>query len=274
VPAAAERAFGVLTAGLDVGAPPDGAAPMLTPSVRRRRLWPVVLISSALLLLAMGAVAIGQLYWSSLHGGMARMRASINEASQTQLLLAQQVRAAQVLLLEREAELDRREAELERRGQGDRAADTKGDLAATPVQPADGSIGPGAGPGLDAYLGLDLGPPAMTLNGIDPGRLYGLIASISREIGRLPPEPKRMQRDARRGAQPAPIGKQLLKAQMQVAGGALALGDPVLLDIAAAATQRLLVKTYGRVGSGRVLEIGLQLLELRTALREGARLSR
>jgi hypothetical protein len=114
----------------------------------------------------------------------------------------------------------------------------------------------------------------MTLDGIDRGRLHGLIGSIAREIGRLPPAPRRMQRDARAGAQAAPVGKQLLKAQMQVADGALALGDPVLLDMAVAATQRLLVETYGRVGSGSVREIGVQLVELRSALREGARLPR
>jgi hypothetical protein len=78
----------------------------------------------------------------------------------------------------------------------------------------------------------------------------------------------------RERAQAAPIVKPLLRSQMQLADGALALGDPVLLDMAAAAAQRLLLETYGRVGSGRAREIDAQLGELRNALRGGARLPR
>ena len=229
---------------------------------RHRRLWPVVLISSALLLLVVGAVAIGQIYWSGLHGGMARMRASMDEASRQQVLLAEQVRAAQAVLREREAELDRREADLERRGRG--GADL-GSMSGRQSAQAQQSFVTNSSTGT---TGSGLGPLPMTLDGIEQRRFHALLASISREIARLPLSPWRTQRDVRSGAPVAPrTAKQLLKAQTQVAEGALALSDPLLLDIAVTATQRLLLETYGRSGGGRVRALGAELVELRAALR-------
>ena len=223
----------------------------------RRRLWPVVLISSALLLLAVGAVAIGQLYWSGLHSGMARMRVSIDEASRRQVMLAEQVRAAEARLRERQAELDRREAALDARAEGhageaSKPRDQRRDLASIP-----GSLFPGSAASL---------PP--TLDAVDPRLLQALLAGINRDVARLPPP-------ARRGAQLGPqlgprstvlSGHRAVKAQIQVAETALALGDAVLLDLATATAQRLLLALYA--GSDpRVQEVAGQLSELRAALR-------
>lgn len=228
----------------------------------RRRLWPVVLISSALLLLAVGAVAIGQLYWSGLHSGMARMRVSIDEASRRQVMLAEQVRAAEARLRERQAELDRREAALDARagghaGEASGPRDPRQEEQLWQSRSAPGSLLPGTAASL---------PP--TLDAVDPRLLQALLAGITRDVARLPPP-------ARRGAQVGPqlgprstvlSGHRAVKAQIQVAETALALGDPVLFDLATATAQRLLLALYG--GSDpRVEEVARQLSELRAALR-------
>lgn len=234
---------------------------------RHRRRWPLVLISSALLLLVVGAIAIGQLYWSGLHGGMARMRASMDEASRQQVFLAEQVRAAQAALRDREAELDRREAELERRGLGGADLGPMSGGQSAQVQQSfvtDPSTEPSTGATVSG-----LGPLPMTLDGIEKKRLHALLVSTSREVARLPLSPWRIQRGGRSSGQVAPAtAKQLLKAQLQVAEGAVALADPLLLDMAIAVAQRLLIETYDRGGgSRRAREIGVELGELRAALR-------
>ncbi len=228
----------------------------------RRRLWPVVLISSALLLLAVGAVAIGQLYWSGLHSGMARMRVSIDEASRRQVMLAEQVRAAEARLRERQAELDRREAALDARAGGH---------AGEASRPRDSTPG-------RTTLGVTVSPrfPAP--------RHRGELAADARR--RRPAAVAGPAGGHHSGSRPAPatgparsaIGPQLgprstvlsghraVKAQIQVAETALALGDPVLFDLATATAQRLLLALYA--GSDpRVQEVARQLSELRAALR-------
>jgi hypothetical protein len=227
----------------------------------RRRLWPVVLISSALLLLAVGAVAIGQLYWSGLHGGMARMRVSIDEASRRQVMLAEQVRAAEERLRERQAELDRREAALDARegSHGSAESELRG-------YPTDTQLGSGV-----VVPGLVAGSPPATLGGVDRRLLHALVAGITQDVARLPPPAQRIQRGPQLGVRSAvQSGHRALRAQAQVADAALALGDPVLVDLAAAGAQRLLFELYG-AGDARAQDVARQLGELRAALRTAER---
>ena len=225
----------------------------------RRRLWPVALISSALLLLTVGAIAIGQLYWSGLHSGMARMRVSIEQASRRQVMLAEQVRAAEARLSEREAELDRREAALEAQ-----AGRERGDGAGQHGQAersAAGVAAPAAGSGA---------PPA-TLDGIDWRFVHGLLAGITRDVATLPPPTRRAPHGSRSGARLQALNShRALKAQMQVADAALELGDPVLLDLTAAAAQRLLFDLYAG-GDARAQDVARQLGQVRAALRVAER---
>lgn len=222
---------------------------------RRRRLWPVVLISSALLLLAVGAIAIGQLYWSGLHSGMARMRVSIDEASRRQVMLAEQVRAAEARLRERQAELDRREAALDARARTAASAEA----------------GPEDRPGEAPSAGAVAGSPPTSFDGVDRRLLRGLLAAITQEVTRLPPPARRRSLGPQPGARSAVLGAhRALKAQVQVADAALTLDDPVLLDLAAAAAQRLLFELYAG-GDARAQDVARQLGELRSALRPAKR---
>lgn len=225
-----------------------------------------MLISSALLLLAAGAVAIGQLYWSGLHSGMARMRVSIDDASRRHVMLAEQVRAAQARLRERQAELDRRESALDLRAEGQ---------AGEQSRPRDHRQNEGLweSPSVPGYR-LQ-GPSASlppTLDAVDQRLLQVLLAGIIRDVARLPPP-------VRRGA---PVGPQLglrstvlsghraVKAQVQVAETALALSDPVLFDLATATAHRLLLALYAR-SDPRAQEMARQLRELRATLRSADR---
>lgn len=67
------------------------------PSHRRSRL-PVILLSLLLVLFAAGAVAIAQLYWSSLRTGIGRMQVSVATAQREQERLLARVRAAEAAL--------------------------------------------------------------------------------------------------------------------------------------------------------------------------------
>jgi len=224
----------------------------------RRRLWPVVLISSALLLLAVGAVAIGQLYWTGLHSGLARMRVSIDEASRRQVMLAEQVRAAEARLRERQAELDRREAELEARDRGERPGQQGGQPRVERFAPA-------------VAAGATTGSLPAIFSGVDRRRLQALLAGITRGIAMLPPPAWRVQPGPPSGARSQTLSShRTLKAQVQVADAALALGDPVLLDLAVSAAQRLLFDLYAG-GDARAQDLARQLGELRAALRTAER---
>ena len=50
--------------------------PLLPGRSARRSIWPVLLISTALLLLALGLVTVGHFYWSGLRGGVQQMHAA------------------------------------------------------------------------------------------------------------------------------------------------------------------------------------------------------
>ncbi len=227
----------------------------------------MVLISSALLLLAAGAIAIGQLYWSGLHSGMARMRVSIDDASRRQVMLADQVRAAEQALRERQAELDRREAALDARADEPRGVD----LSRSPQYLTGQPRLPASAPG-QLVPGVVAGTPPATIDAIDPRRLRAMLTGIVRDVARLPPPARRvppvgLQMGPR--AMP-PSGHRAVKAQVEVVETALALGDPVLFDLTAAAAQQLLLKLYAG-SEPRAQDLARQLGELRAALRPTAR---
>ncbi|MGB5835037.1 MAG: hypothetical protein WBG92_24050 [Thiohalocapsa sp.] len=234
---------------------------MAQPPVPRPRLWPILLISSALLLLALGAVAVGQMYWNHMHVGMVRLRQSIDEASHRQVVLAEQVRDAQAGLRARHAELDRREAELTGCGVAGEAAVSKDQLSGRQHGPRM----------IIGNSGVSGRPLPATVDRIDRRRLRGLLAAIAKEAVRLPPS-RRAQRP-RIGSQAMPRGgafplsaKLLIKAQLQVADAALNMGDLLLLDVAAEAAQRFLGDLYP-VGDLRTRDLGALIGELRSELR-------
>jgi hypothetical protein len=219
----------------------------------RRRRWPVALISSALLLLALGAVAVGHLYWTSLHDGLARTRGAIEQAQRRQLLLAEQVRAAQTALLAKQQELARREAAL---GAGGAA------------QPADHE-GPGSAP-RTAGEAASQAAGGVSLRGVDPALLLGRLEAMRRDAALLGP-PRRLPASAG----PLPFGDgpplravapgRLIRDQLEVARVAVLLGDAQLLDHAAAAVQRLLLGLYP--SRGRAGQLHERLDALRASLK-------
>lgn len=220
----------------------------------RRPIWPVLLISTALLLLAVLGVAVGHFYWTSLRGGVQQMQASMDEASRRQLLLTQQVRDAQAALQARQAELDRLQAELGERGTAPAA--TERGVAADPVVPPP----------------LGFGSPQLPLSMAQQARLRVRLDAIGRAAARLPPPrparapPVPMQP----GADPLLHGSRALRAQLEVAESALALADAVLLDTAASAAQRLLLDLYGNGANARAIALHRQLGALRAELAAAA----
>jgi hypothetical protein len=226
----------------------------------------VVLISSSFLLVVIGAVAVGQFYWESLHGGMQRMRASIDEARRRQSALAQDLQRSQAVLAARRAELDRREAELNARERALRAGGGDGTepspAAADPRMP---------GPVQNEVIE---GPPGAPLSALQRRHLQSLLAALARSASRLPLPPPGADgrgpystgRGAPRSGRYGPEARSLIKGQIRLAETALMLGDPLLLDAAAAAAQRLLIDLYGE-GQGRARALGEQLGLVRLILR-------
>jgi hypothetical protein len=197
---------------------------------RRRLPWTTLLLPSTLLLLAVAAIVLGQRYWHGLHDSVERMQASMQDARRRQSQLAEQVRLAQAELAAKREALERRQAELERRAP---------DASAPAVVPGvlDGGDRLWFAARLDALMRLVLRlPPPWPPSGA------------------LPPTPA------------ATNGYRLLMGQLRLAETALALHDPVLLDLAAASTERLLIDLYGEQ-SGVAGGLGDQLRELRGRLR-------
>jgi hypothetical protein len=235
----------------------------------QRRLWPVILISSALLLLTAGIIALSQLYWIDLQGGLVRMRIAINETNRQQIGLADQMRAARLALQKREAELERREAELERR-----EAALQRQLERIKQGYADSDRVQSQLPASRQSEVEVTGVLKSTLNAVERQRIQLLLANILQAAARLPPL-GRMQQRALSWPAKAPLvlkDHRPLKAQVQVAEAALLMGDPVLLELTAVAGQRLLIEFYApamRHGNldGQLRHLNLLFAELRAVLR-------
>jgi len=199
---------------------------------RPRLPWTRLLLPFVLLLLAVAAVVLGQRYWHGLHDSVGRMQASMQDARRRQDLLAEQVRVAQAELAAKREALEHRQAELGRR--------------------APDASAPAFVPGV--------------LDGADRLWFAARLDALMRLALRLPPP-----WGAPGATSPAPAaainGNRLLVGQLHLADSALALHDPVLLDLAAASAERLLGDLYGEQ-SGVASGLADQLRELRRRLRE------
>ena len=67
---------------------------------RRRTLWLPALLSSLALLVVIGGVIIGQLYWANLHSNLWRVESSMSQARENQRLLLEQIARTRALLAE------------------------------------------------------------------------------------------------------------------------------------------------------------------------------
>lgn len=218
----------------------------------RRSIWPVLLLSAALLLLALAGVALGRFYWSGMRGGVQQMHASIDEANRRQLLLTQQVREAQAALQTRQAELDRLQAQLGEQ-LGEQVALSRHEAVKHGASAADAAQQP-----------LVLAARA-SLSAAQQARLGVRLDAIGRAAARLPP-PRPLPLAMRAGADSRLQGARALRAQLLVAESALALADPVLLGTTVAAAQRLLLDLYGNTADARASALHRQLDALRAEL--------
>jgi hypothetical protein len=214
-------------------------------SGRRRGLWPVLLISTALVGLTLGAVAVGQLYWSSMHDSMRRMRDSIAETRIRHQALLSELQAARAALAAQRAQ-----------------------AATESLQSADDSRA--AASADDAAPPALVAPPLPRMPDTGPGPLLAILESLRHEAARLGPGargravPERWP--ARRASRTPAAPGQLLKDQLRLAELAVARGDALLLDHAAGAAQRLLLEFYGD-GDPRAALLLQRLDGLRAALR-------
>jgi hypothetical protein len=205
------------------------------PSHRRSRL-PVILLSLLLVLFAAGAVAIAQLYWSSLRTGIGRMQVSVATAQREQERLLARVRAAEAALRARaELPLTTADPQPEATARGASPAPAPGARAAAPWR--------------------ELTPPARA-------ELAARLDALARDVARLPVGP----RPALPAGNSPVAAKRLLADQLAVARTAAAAGDLALLDAALYAAARLAAPPY-RTPTGRDGDLPATLRRLRAGLR-------
>lgn len=212
-------------------------------SARRRR-WSPLLIAVLLVLLTLAAVVTAQLYWSGLRTGVAQMRTSVATAQQEQRRLLARLQTAEAALAKQAAAMDTAadDAPAEHR-------ETTSDGVA---------VGASAAPWPHATASL-----RDRLSAAERAALATQIEALAREAARLPPgwSPRRPR---------AATSKQLLRDQLAVAAAAVTADDPVLLDAALLAAQRLTDLPY-RVADRRGAIIAAELAALRARLRTVAR---
>jgi len=167
--------------------------------------WPLILISTALVVLTLAAVGAGHLYWTGLTQGLGEMQESIAQAREREHQLNTRLQAANEALNARAAELDQREAMLAGRNP-----------AVTPAQPP---------------------PPRRNLSAEDWRLLSERLPGLIQQAGQLPAplQPLAVPVNA----------VSLLIGQLRVAEIALALRDSLLLDLGMTAAQRVLLLAYG-----------------------------
>jgi hypothetical protein len=179
------------------------------------RRWLPWLLALLVVLLAAGAVIVGQIYWTGLHGSMDRLQASIAAARQQQRIMAERVREAETVLAERASQL----------GSDKAGAGLPGPDAKTLLALADE---------LDALAaGLDGGRGAAEA-AIDWTRLRADLRVLAREAGRLPP----------RHETGVSVGGRELRLLLEQAEQAAGLGDAVLTGGLLDAAERLLGRHY------------------------------
>lgn len=185
----------------------------------RRRL--PLLLPVLLLLLAVGAVAVGQFYWVHLHDSMDRLEQSIRAARAQQQAMVLRVREAEALLAARAAQLAQR-PDPGPRGAAETAhvSIPRDELAAT--ADALGGIA-------DGIAGAVLSAPA-----IDWPHLRAELRLLAHDAGRLP-APRRA------GGQ---LGGVDVRRLLEQAGRAAASGDARLVALILAAAERLLHQHY------------------------------
>jgi len=205
------------------------------PSHRRSRL-PVILLSLLLVLFAAGAVAIAQLYWSSLRTGIGRMQVSVATAQREQERLLARVRAAEAALrAQAELPLTTADPQPEATPRGASPAPAPGARAAAPWRERAEAVARGLAARLDAPLIL--------------GGYSRLAIDLNRPL-----------------ASPGVAAKRLLADQLAVARTAAAAGDLALLDAALYAAARLAAPPY-RTPTGRDGDLPATLRRLRAGLR-------
>jgi len=69
---------------------------------RRRTLWLPALLSTLALLVVIGGVMVGQLYWANLHSNLWRVESSMTQARENQRLLLEQIARTRAMLAEQQ----------------------------------------------------------------------------------------------------------------------------------------------------------------------------
>ena len=195
--------------------------------------WPLALLSVLLLVLVGAVIAAAQLYWTSLRGGVAQMRASMSAAQVQQRQLVERLRAAEAALAQRTGAEASPDAAV-------------GGTAAKPVAPQ--PVVPEPVPALRRSL-----PPG------ERGHLMARVRELGLAASRLPP-------GRAPGGPRAAAARQLLREQLAIAAAAAGAGDVQLLDAALFAAERLTGAPH-RVADPRGAELARQLAEVRARLR-------